>query len=120
MITPKDITGVDDDLAREVLVLARSIAPGIDALEGEPRKDAIAIIRRVARDSPTAGSRRTRSMSRNGTSMSFSSGATFDDDAVRALLALCTTATESRPGLPRGSFPKQSPLTNVWPEGEYS
>ena len=119
-ITHGDIS-TDEDLGRRVLVRARIIAPCLDTLEAdtEAGKDAIAILKGVIAELPAAGARRTRALSRNGTSMSFAAiDAAFDTDARLSLQALC--GDNSTPELPRGSFPKARPLAGVWPEGEYS
>lgn len=99
--------------------MARSIVPCLDSLEGERRGDAIAIIRGVAAELPAPGSRRTKSMSRNGTAVTFTDvGSAFTADDRSALRALCGTSTV--PGLPVGSFPKGRPFGRVWPEDERS
>ncbi|MBN7792426.1 hypothetical protein [Microbacterium esteraromaticum] len=119
-ITPNDLGG-DEDTARRLLVLARSIAPCIDSFadESEPKKDAVAILRGVLAEQPAAGSRRTRSVSRNGTSMSFADvESAFDSDARQALRSLCGSASSG--GHPVGSFPTARPFANVWPEGGYT
>lgn len=51
MIALNEISS-DDSLARRVLVRARSIAPCLDTLEGEPRLDAIAILTGVVAEIP--------------------------------------------------------------------
>jgi hypothetical protein len=109
---------VDTDLARRVLAFARSIAPGVTDLDGEPRLDAIAILKSVAAEFPAPGSRRVRSQSRNGTSISFGdAGSAFTSEDVAALRTLVGSAPA---GLPRGSFPAGGHISRVWPEGEYS
>lgn len=119
-ITPTDLGG-DEDTARRLLVLARSIAPCVDSFadDSEQKKNAIAILKGVLAELPAAGSRRTRSLSRNGTSMSFADvSSTFDDDSRQSLRSLCGSAPSA--GHPRGSFPKARPLANTWPEGDYT
>ena len=117
-IKPDDIEGVDEDLARRVIVHARSIAPCLDSLSGDARQNAIAILKGVAADAPAAGHGRLKSLSRNGTSMTFDLGSVFTADVRTSLKSLC--AATSRGGLPVGSFPEARPLAKVWPEGEYS
>ncbi len=113
--------GGDEDLARRVLVLARGIAPCIDSFQdgSDEQKNALAILRGVIAEIPKPGSRRTRSMSRNGTSMSFTDvAAAFTDEDKSALRSLCgRTRAADRP---RGSFPQAGTFEGVWPEGEYS
>ncbi len=119
-ITHRDISS-DENLGRRVLVRARIIAPCLDSLdpESDAGKDAIAILKGVIAEIPAAGYRRTRGLSRNGTSMSFEViDAAFDADARLALQSLCGQMQPT--GLPRGHFPKSRPLGRIWPEGEYS
>lgn len=119
-ITHADISS-DEDLGRRVLVRASIIAPCLGGLnpDSEPGKNAIAILKGVIAEIPAAGSRRTRSLSRNGTSMSVDViDAAFDSDSRLSLRSLCGQASTA--GLPRGRFPKDRPLGRVWPEGKYS
>lgn len=124
MLTPTDLGG-DENLARRVLVRARSIAPCIDSLtdgpgddDPKPKSDAIAILKGVIAEIPAAGSRRVRSKSRNGTSITYADIASaFTADDVAALRSLCSAVTS---GLPVGSFPTSRPVGRVWPEGDYT
>lgn len=119
-ITPEDLGG-DENLARRILVRARAIAPCIDSFaEGsEQKKNAIAILKGVMAEVPAPGSKRTRSLSRNGTSMTFDTvGSAFDGDARADLRALCGAATAS--GHSVGSFPEGRTVERIWPEGRYS
>lgn len=119
-ITHADITD-DEDLGRRVLVRARTIAPCLDTLdpESEDGLNAIAILKGVIAELPTAGDRRTRSLSRNGTSMSFDAiDAAFDSDARASLRAVCGLGGGR--ALPMGSFPTTRAFESVWPEGDYS
>jgi len=111
--------GSDEDLARRVLVRARNIAPCIDSFadDSEEQKDAIAILKGVIAEIPAAGSRRVRSKSRNGTSISYNDiGGAFTSDDVTALQSLCSTV--GGPADPVGSFPTSRPFATVWPELE--
>lgn len=119
-ITHSDIS-TDEDLGRRVLVRAGIIAPCLATLdpETEAGKNAIAILKGVIAELPAAGSRRTRALSRNGTSMSFAAiDAAFDADARLSLQAICGVATGG--ALPAGHFPKARPLRGIWPDEEYS
>jgi hypothetical protein len=114
--------GVDEDLGRRILVRARIIAPCLDSFdaESEEGKNAIAILKGVIAELPAPGESRMRSMSRNGTSVSFAQIASaFEGDPTVSLRSLCASAT--RAGLPQGSFPKpHSVVERYWPEGTYS
>ncbi len=113
--------GVEEDLARRIMVRARLIAPCIDSFveDSEEQKNAIAILKGVIAELPTLGEKRLRSLSRNGTSVSFAAIASaFDGDAEVSLRSLCASAP--RQGLPLGSFPTASTFSRVWPEGDYS
>ncbi len=113
--------GGDESVARRVLVTARIIAPCIDSFaeESEEQKNALAILRGVIAELPGQGSRRTRSMSRNGTSMSFADvKAAFTEEDKAALRSLCPGQKPA--GLPQGSFPAAGDLAGGWPEGPYS
>lgn len=118
MITPNDISP-DEDLARRVLARARSIAPGIDSIpdDDDRRVTVIAILRGVVAEIPPKGSRRVRSRSRNGTSISYGDiGGAFSDDDIASLRSECRVPAA---GLPLGSFPKARAFGRVWPEEEY-
>ena len=115
-ITPGDLTGVEENVARRVIASARSIAPCLDSLEGEPRRDAIAILLGVAAEVPAAGSRRVRSQSRNGTSVTmadYQGAFTLEDRS--ALRALCGAASAAAVGAPVGSFPPSTITKCIWP-----
>lgn len=116
-IIPTDI-GSDEDLARRVLVRARVIAPCIDSFEdgSEEKKDAIAILKGVIAELPVPGQGRVKSMSRNGTSVTYAEiVSAFNGDAVAGLRALCPAVESS--GGPVGYFPKASGvLARMWPE----
>lgn len=119
-ITHNDL-GVDEDLGRRILVRARIIAPCIDTFdpESEDGKNAIAILKGVIGELPSSGEGRVKSMSRNGTAISFERIASaFEGDPTASLRSLC--AAQPRRGLPLGSFPKARPIDRTWPEGEYS
>ncbi len=120
MVIRQSDLGGDEGTARRVLARARTIAPCIASLdpESEAGKDAIAILKGVLAELPKAGSRRTRSMSRNGTSMSFEIASAFTSDDEAALRGLCQQASAA--GAPVGSFPKPGIVESLWPEGEYS
>ena len=110
-----DLVGVDPQVALRVLAEARTIAPSLDSLEGAAWESAVAILVAVAAEVPTAGSRRVRSQSRNGTAVSldpYVSAFTAGDRA--ALRALCGDSVTL--GAPVGSFPVGGTVERVWPE----
>lgn len=116
---PWDLPDLDETLARRLIAAARSIAPCLDTLEGEPRRDAVAILMGVAAEVPSAGTSRMRSQSRNGTSATwgdFSSAFSADDRS--SLRALCSTAAASAGG-PVGSFPVSTAACRIWPAERY-
>ncbi|WP_295035393.1 hypothetical protein, partial [uncultured Microbacterium sp.] len=71
---------------------------------------------------PPAGSARTRSMSRNGTSISYDPVVSaFTQDVRDSLATLCSEAsTRVAEAMPVGSFPVAPVVQRVWPEGPYS
>lgn len=116
MFSPDDITGVDRKVAIRLIAVARSIAPCLDSLEGEAWVAAVAIIEGVAAELPTSGSRRVRSQSRNGTSVSWDASASaFSQDDRDALRALCGAASSASASAPVGSFPESTITRNIWP-----
>lgn len=121
MIEPADIGG-DSDTARRVLIRARSIAPCIDSFpKGTERwKDAVAILKGVIAELPKPGYRRTRSLGRNGTTMSFEIASAFTDDDVVSLRSLCSQFSDAPRGAAVGSFPEPDVIGKLWPEGKYS
>ena len=119
MIYPAEIS-TDENLARRILVRARSIAPGLDNIpEGsESHCDAIAILMNAVASVPPPGADRVRSRSRNGTTISYNDprGA-FSEDDIASLRSLVGSASV---GTPVGSFPSARPFRHEWAEGEYS
>lgn len=116
MITPTDIGG-DEDRARRVIVHARSIAPCIDSFPdgSEDKKNAVAILKGVLAELPTAGRARVKGQRVGPASVEyFDVASAFSADDRAALRALCGAA--SRGGLPLGSFPQERPVARLWPE----
>ncbi|MEX8058738.1 hypothetical protein [Microbacterium sp. 16-032] len=119
-ITTEDLEVSDDDLRRRIMVTARRIAPCIDTLAdgSEEKANAVAILRGVVAELPEAGARRTRSVSRNGTSMSFADiEAAFTSETRADLESLCAAAPI---GMPEGAFPVDDVFDRLWPEERYS
>jgi len=120
MITPGDIPSVTEDVARRIIVAARSIAPCIDSFpaDSEQRKDAIAILHGVAAEVPAPGSRRVRSQRLGAASVDYWNADTWHAEDRSSLRSLCSTDAPS--GMPRGSFPEARPIDRLWPEGRSS
>lgn len=116
MITPADIPDVGEDVARRIIVAARSIAPCIDSfLEGsEEKKNAIAILRGVAAEVPAPGSRRVRAQRIGPASVDYWDAETWLPEDRRDLRSLCSAVSTA--GNPIGSFPQERPLARLWPE----
>lgn len=114
-ITATDL-GVDDDLARRILVRARIIAPCIDnfADGSDEKRNAVAILKGVIAELPENGMLRAKSMSRNGTSIELADiKSAFEGDAAVSLRSLCPAAS----GMPRGRFPEADrSIQRLWPE----
>lgn len=115
-----DMIGTDEDLARETLIIGRSIAPCIDSFPdgSERQKDAIAVLSRVYTACIRRGPRNVKSQRIGPADVAyFDVGSAFDGDSRRALAALCTAASgASAAGAAVGSFPLERPLRRVWPE----
>lgn len=108
--------GTDEDLARELLVIARGIAPCLSTLpdESEGWKDARAILRRVYKHVTGRGARFVRRQSVGPASVEYVDlESAFDGDPRRGLQSLCSAASS---GHSIGSFPVQRPLGHLWPE----
>lgn len=119
-ITPADLGGTDTDLARRVLVRARTIAPLLDTLDGERRLDAIAVLKGVIAEIPRPGESRLRGVTRNGTGKTFDAPSSwFSADDELSLRSLFETETTTNSG-PAGHFPAGRPLAGLWPEERYS
>jgi hypothetical protein len=115
--------GGDADTARRVIVRTRQVAPCALLLpdDGEPKAEALAILKAVMKRAIDAGTGVVASQGRNGTNISFREiRSAFTDDDVADLRSLCDGEVSSSRPLPLGSFPKDRPLANMWPEGEYS
>ncbi|MGW9270796.1 hypothetical protein [Microbacterium sp. NPDC055599] len=116
MITHDEI-GNDEDLAREVLVVANDIAPCLSSLAGESeeRKNVVSILKRVYRDSEMRGSRMIKGQRIGSAGVDYSDvSSAFEGQPTRALRAICAAARGT--GLARGSFPAERPISRLWPE----
>lgn len=115
MIT-HDQLGSDEDLAREVLVVAHDIAPCLDSLDTEAEKNALAVLKRVYKSAAARGSRMVKSQSIGPARVEYDVAieSAFEGIPRRALRALCGAASTG--GAPRGSFPEERPVSRLWPE----
>ncbi|ERG63534.1 hypothetical protein L332_03590 [Agrococcus pavilionensis RW1] len=119
MIRPTDLGTSDLDLARRVLARGRRIAPYIDEFpdDSEERLTAIAILKAVVAEFPAPGERRVKSMSRNGTSVSYGDvGSAFTADVINELRALEPDGWTADASLPVGHFPLPGITARMWPE----
>jgi hypothetical protein len=113
---------IDEAIARRLLIVARSIAPGLSVLDGEAKNDAIAILQGIAEEAAARGPRFISSQSVGPASVSYSAVRSwFSDDERAALRALVAGASgAAAPGLPVGNFPKpNTTIGRIWPE-DYS
>lgn len=116
MIAWDDIT-TDEDLGREIIVVARDIAPCIDSLTDEKLKDATAILKRIAKDLTVRGSRMVKAQRIGPASVDYADvRSAFAGQPTRALRALCAAAPGATQAAPRGSFPTNRPVSRIWPE----
>lgn len=105
-ITFSDL-GVSEDLGRRILVVARSIAPCLNTLEGEDQKDAIAILKGVAGEAKGRGSRHVANERIGPAAVTWREVKSwFAADDINGLRALC--GADAPAPLPLGSFPKPS------------
>lgn len=115
----EQISPGDESLGRRVLVLARTIAPCLDSLEGEALKNAVAVLEGVVQGIRARGARGIKSQTIGPARVEYIVDASsFDDDARTSLASLCALPDTSRgsAGAPVGSFPVERPVGRVWPE----
>lgn len=118
LISP-DQVGADEDLARELIIMARSIAPCIStfAYDSEEYMTAIAIIKRVYVEAEDRGSRNVKSERTGPGAVEWVVRSAFDGDPRTSLRALCLAACQPvAAGQPLGSFPVEQPIQRLWPE----
>jgi hypothetical protein len=112
-----DQVGGDEDLAREVLIIGRSIAPCLSSFadNSEEQKDALAILKRVYAECVARGLRFVKGQSIGPARIEYREVASaFDGDPRAALRALCTPSATD--GGSQASFPAERPLSGFWPE----
>lgn len=113
-----DQVGTNEDLAREVLIIARDIAPCISSLEAdsEDGKNALAVLRRVYKDTLARGSTLIKAQRIGPASVDYSTvSSAFEGNPTRALRAICQA--RRKPAHSLGSFPTDRPISRLWPEG---
>lgn len=117
-ITKEDLGLTDEDLARRVLAYGRLLAPCLSDLDGDPREDAIAILKNVASIAaarlPGLKARAVGDWSWTYlTDKEMGSMIGADDRAV--LTSLCGTQASTAGG-PVGSFPAPPrEYRGLWP-----
>jgi len=120
VITPSDLPNVDADLARALIVMARTIAPcldslvdGADANSPKLRSDAIAILKVIAKDARSRGVKSQQTA--QGRVEYIVDSSTFGADDRDSLRSLCGAAATVP--LPLGSFPRPSHVVaTLFPE----
>lgn len=115
LLKSEHLTGVEETLAARITGVARSIAPGLDSLEGDAYEQAILILRGIAKEAQGRGSRLVKGQRIATASVEYFDASWFSVDDRAALRALCSAASTTA-GTPVGSFPKAGLLTGVWPE----
>jgi hypothetical protein len=114
VIEAKDLTGVDSEMARRIIAVARSFAPCLDSLTEGNRTDAIAILTGVANEALDRGARHVKSERIGPAAVEYTSAVSwFSGDDKAALRALCGAASTG--GLPIGSFPRPGIIGRLWP-----
>lgn len=115
MIAPTDLAPVDADLARRILVTARSIAPCLDTLDGEAKSDAIAILKGVALAGGVPHGVKSQRIASAAVEYNASSWWSADDRA--GLRSLCAIASSESGYHPIGEFPTMTKVvSNMFPE----
>ena len=117
MIVHNDI-GSDEDLAREILIVARGIAPCISIFEedSEEGRDAVAVLRRVYKTLAARGSQMVKSQRVGSASVEYADiESAFSGQPARALRSLCSASAE-RGAHSQADFPADRPISRVWPE----
>lgn len=115
MIEPSDVSN-DEDLARSILMDARSVAPCIDAFESgtEEYANTLAVLRRAAKEAEERGSRLIESHTAGRTNVKYATGSDLSEKDLTRLRSLCGAASAGAG--PVGSFPEDRPLSRIWPE----
>lgn len=118
-ITPTDLLPVTEDTARQVLAIARSIAPCLQDLPiGEDRLNAIAILKAVGQAGAARGSALIKSQRIASAAVEYIvDGSWFSTDQRAGLRALCSPTESDSAGHPLGDFPDFSRVVSrMFPE----
>lgn len=118
MIT-HEMIGNDEDLAREILIVGRDIAPCIAgfAKDSEDEKNAIAILKRVFAALSSRGSMLVKGQRIGSAAVDYADvKSAFAGQPTRALRALCPAGASQPAGHSAGSFPTDRPVSRLWPE----
>jgi hypothetical protein len=116
-IKPEDLDIEDSELARRVIVHARAIAPCLDSLADDPKRDAIAILSGVAREALARGVRSVASQGVGTARVTYGAASSwFTQDDRDALRSLCPSTAQSADH-PVGLFPGwPRAYRELWPE----
>ncbi|WP_455904716.1 hypothetical protein [Microbacterium sp.] len=118
MTITHDEIGADEDLAREVLVVARDIAPCIFSFDedSEDRANAVSILKRVFKSAAARGSHLVKGQRIGSAAVDYSDvQSAFDGQPTRALRALCN-GSRTTAGHSTASFPDGGIVDRLWPE----
>jgi hypothetical protein len=109
VIYPSDLTGVEETLARRVIAMARSIAPGLDDLtDDNATQDAIAILVGVAGVAAGRGSLLIKQQVMGPARVMYTDVPSWFTDDDRAALRALVEANSTPAFGPLGDFPKPS------------
>lgn len=117
MTITHDAIGDDEDLAREILVVARGIAPCIFSFadDSEDQKNALAILRRVYKHVHGRGATYVKSQRVGSAGVDYREiDSAFDGQPRAGLRALCTGGQTAAHSM--GSFPSDRPIGRIWAE----
>lgn len=116
MLHPSFLNGVDEQLAWRLITLARSIAPGIDTVEGDDFDAVIAILQGVATEATSRGSRFIASQRVGTASVNYWPDVSWFSEDDKASLRSLAKSGAGTTG-PVGSFPAPSRvISHLWPE----
>jgi hypothetical protein len=121
-VAPEEIGG-DQDLAVRLVLRARELAPGVPEFAhfASERTAVLAILKGVYKRAAEIGTSVIASQGRNGTTRSYRDirSAFFPED-ISGLRSLAVDGAPAPSALPVGSFPKDRPLSKLFPEGGYT